>query len=112
MRFRAFHGVLPVEGVVGNEFSVAVTLSYHLATEAPVDDDIEGTVSYADVFEIVKEEMKTSSRLLEHVAWRIARSLVSLFPSIRSLRVRVEKVAPPIAGMEGPAAVSYCWTCD
>ena len=43
-------------------------------------DDVADTVSYADVYEAVKAEMKVPSKLLEHVGGRIVKRLFGDFP--------------------------------
>jgi dihydroneopterin aldolase len=97
MLFHARHGVLEQEGVTGNMFRVDVSFSAP-AEPATLSDDPADTVSYADVYEVIRREMAIPSRLLEHVAGRIFRSLSAAFPRISSLHVRVTKPAPPIAG--------------
>jgi dihydroneopterin aldolase len=68
-------------------------------------DRVEDTLSYADVYEEVKEVMKTPSQLLENVAYRIGRQLFKAFPDIESLEIKVAKINPPMATDGGEAAV-------
>jgi dihydroneopterin aldolase len=63
---------------------------------AAESDDLDGTVSYADVFEAVKSEMEVPSKLLEHVALRIARRLLTDFPLIEEVKIKLEKRNPPM----------------
>jgi dihydroneopterin aldolase len=48
------------------------------------------------VFEAVKSEMEVPSKLLEHVALRIARRLLTDFPLIEEVKIKLEKRNPPM----------------
>ena len=95
IHFFAYHGLLPQEAVVGNDFIVNLTLSVDI-TRAIQTDDVNDTVNYADVYQVVKAEMQQRSNLLEHVAGRIAHRLLHDFPSITSVDIQVEKLNPPM----------------
>lgn len=94
IKFHAHHGVLEQERRVGNDFEVTLQLQYpfHNATES---DDLADTINYAEVYDIVAAEMDVPSRLLEHVAGRIVRSLRTRFPLIEGGTVTVAKLTPP-----------------
>ena len=76
LRFYAHHGVLPQEQKVGNYFKVETTL-YTDFSRALVTDELTDTLNYAEVCQIISDEMAIPSRLLEHVAGRIINSLRS-----------------------------------
>src|SRR5690554_4282093 len=97
MKFRAFHGVLPHEGVIGGDFEVNLLIEADLS-QACESDDVRDTISYADVYDIVKAEMETPSKLLEHVAARIFKRISEQYMQISSLEVRVAKLHPPMNG--------------
>ena len=95
MQFYAFHGVLPQENLVGANYYMDLKLKTDF-THAAETDELEGTVSYADVHAAVKEEMAIPSKLLEHVCQRIARRLFQDFPTIETLDIRLSKENPPM----------------
>lgn len=95
MVFYAYHGVAPQETQVGNEFWVDLRMKTDFS-HAAATDELEGTVSYADVYEAVKEEMLVSSKLLEHVCKRITDHLFRDFPSIEEIEIRLSKRNPPM----------------
>ena len=97
MRFYAYHGVLPQETLIGNEFEVTVILEADISA-ACRSDDVKDTLNYADLFDLVKQEMQTPSQLLEHVAGRIYSRLTGDYPHITSLEVQVAKMYPPVNG--------------
>ncbi len=95
VRFYAYHGVMPQEKAVGADFLVSLRVGYDISG-AMESDDVADTVSYAEMFEIVKREMMIPSALLEHVAGRIARSMETAFPSITSIDLTITKANPPM----------------
>ena len=56
----------------------------------------ERHIRYADVYEAVKTEMDIPSKLLEHVAGRIIRSLFDKFPTIEGIELQLFKRTPPM----------------
>jgi dihydroneopterin aldolase len=88
---------LPHESVIGGDFEVNIAIDADL-TEACESDDVRDTISYADVYDIVKAEMETPSKLLEHVAARIFKRISEHYMQISALEVRVAKLHPPMKG--------------
>lgn len=104
VRLRAFHGVDPQETAVGGDFVVNLRVGYDFS-RAMATDDVSDTLSYADLYDIVKREMGVPSKLLEHVAGRIAAAVVEYCPAIRSVDLTVTKVNPPMGADCGGAGV-------
>ena len=95
IRIFAHHGVLPQERAVGAYF----TLNLRIQTDfsrALATDDLAGTISYADAFEVVKAEMAVPSQLLEHVAGRICQALFDRFPAAEAIHLELLKENPPM----------------
>ena len=92
----AYHGVLPQERVVGAQFYVSLEVETEVSDEAYLYDRLDGTVNYAALCETVKQEMYVPSLLLERVAKRIGDSILSRFPSVSCIHVRIEKENPPL----------------
>lgn len=95
LRFYAYHGVGAQEAIVGNEFTIDLRLKVDLATAAE-NDHLENTVSYADVLQTIKDEMKYPSKLLEHVAGRICNRLFQDFPLVDEIELKLLKRNPPM----------------
>ena len=91
----AHHGVLEQERVVGADFSLdlEVNIDFKKAVET---DNLTDTINYADIYEIVKGEMAVPSQLLEHAGGRIVKTLRQTFPDIKSIKLRLMKVNPPL----------------
>ncbi|MEE0423145.1 MAG: dihydroneopterin aldolase [Prevotella sp.] len=111
VRFHAFHGVLPQEGIVGNDYLVNLVVDYDFSS-AMKTDDLQGTLNYAEVYQKVREEMAVPSKLLEHVAGRIAHRLFSDFPEIQKLQLSITKVNPPMGADSDGAGVEVVLTND
>ena len=104
MKFHAYHGVLPQETRVGGEFVVNLSFSMsHLRSLQT--DNLADTISYAEVYELVKTEMEVPSQLLEHVAGRISAALKTHFPELSGLRLKISKKSPPLGGEVESASV-------
>ena len=104
MIFYAYHGVMEQERIVGNTYSVSIRLYLDLA-RAMESDNLEDTVNYAAVYEIIRKEMEIPSCLIEHVAGRILKSVKAHFPQVREISVRLSKNNPPIGASIREAAV-------
>ena len=98
MEFRAHHGCLEHEKVVGNDFVVDFRGDVDMAA-AMESDNLEDAVNYALIYNVVAREMVQPSDLLEHVAGRILKALEAEFPQLVSFSVRVSKKRPPVDGI-------------
>lgn len=105
LRFYAYHGVMEEERKNGNEFIVSLSI-YIPFDEGLREDNIESTISYSDLYEIVSEEMKIPHNLLEKVALSIKERVTHKFPEILKGNIKIEKVRPPIPGMLGTASIT------
>ena len=95
LRMRACHGVLPQERIVGGDFEVSLSVEYDI-TRAMATDDVADTLSYADLSELVRREMAVPSNLLEHVAGRIAKTIIERWPQVQSVSLSITKLNPPM----------------
>ncbi|MDR2816439.1 MAG: dihydroneopterin aldolase [Proteiniphilum sp.] len=105
MHFFAYHGVLEHETIHGNNFSVTLRFSADLS-KACISDDVGDTVDYAEVYDLVKEEMAKPSKLIENAAYRILRRVKDAFPEIDRIEVELAKMNPPVAGRMEYSAVT------
>ncbi len=97
IKIYAHHGCYAEEQVVGNNFTVDVTLKVD-ATKAAQTDNIADALNYVEVAQIVKEEMMQTSHLLENVVARICSRIASSFGAYGLIGgiVRVAKMNPPV----------------
>ena len=104
MKFHAFHGVMDEERILGGTF--LADISYTIDTDAVHTDDIKDTISYADIYDLIKNEMMKPSQLIEHVAGRIMKAIKDEFPQIQEITVKISKLNPPVNGEAGRATVT------
>ncbi len=97
MEFYAYHGCFKEEQIVGNRFLVNITIETDVTLPSQTDR-IQDALNYVKVYELVKAEMKQKSHLLEHITSRILDQLFEQFPFIKSARVKVSKMNPPMGG--------------
>lgn len=90
-----YHGVMPQERLVGAVFYVTLEAETEVSDVALSGDGLSGTVSYADIISAIRQEMTVPAALLEHLAYRMGRRLLSDFPRIVSLNIRIDKENPP-----------------
>lgn len=98
MEFKAYHGCLEQEKVRGNLFTVDFRGELDLSAAAE-SDNLNDTLNYGEIYEIVADEMSIPSELLENVAGRIVKAIEKRFPELVSFSVRVSKRRPPVDGV-------------
>ncbi len=103
----AKHGVLPEESVTGNQYRVNVRLRIDAAFFNEEKDELESTISYAEVFGILSSVMDCRVALLETVAVKFAKEVRMRWPNVKSGWIEIIKTVPPIPNMIGEAGVRY-----
>ncbi|MBQ2126169.1 MAG: dihydroneopterin aldolase [Bacteroidaceae bacterium] len=101
----AHHGVMQQEREIGAWFTIDIELEINDCT-CSQSDSIDGTVSYADVYAILRTEMQHPSNLLEHVCRRISEKIYNEFHQVTAIRITLCKDTPPMGGDRLKAAVT------
>ena len=94
VRVFAYHGHLPEEAILGGHFIVSVWVEAD-TSEVEKTDNLNHTVDYVRIIEIVKEQMAIRSNMIEHPAKRIVDAILPLH-KVQKVKVEVEKIQPPI----------------
>lgn len=98
IEFNANHGCFCEERIIGGKFLVSLCLSTDIS-KASVSDNINDALNYQTVYDIIKEEIKIPSNLLEHVSTRILDALYVEFGNqIITSKITVSKINPPLGG--------------
>lgn len=100
---RAYHGVLPHERKIGNEYRIDIVVGCEVS-QAIEQDNLEYTINYAELYELVRQEMSLPSALLEHVVGRILKGIEDRFPFSTDATVTITKLTPPIKGFDADGA--------
>lgn len=106
MDFFGCHGCLPEERKNGQHFLVDLVMDVDLKA-AGETDNLNATVNYAHVYELVQEIVEGEPKnLIEAVAEKIAQVVLKDFALVQKLRVTVHKPAAPIPGKFQDVAVT------
>jgi dihydroneopterin aldolase len=98
IRLTGRHGYYDHELQQPQPFEVDVELVLNLQP-AGVDDDLDQSVDYSKVYDIVRQIVEsTSFRLLEALAEAISHEVLSDFPRVDEVGVRVRKPAVQLGG--------------
>jgi dihydroneopterin aldolase len=96
IRLLGIHGVLAEERSRAQPFEVDVDLETDLS-EPGIRDALTSTVDYAEALRVVQVALgPPSAQLLEHLAARMASSLLEAFPTVSAVVVALRKVRPPV----------------
>ncbi|UYO00464.1 MAG: dihydroneopterin aldolase [Devosia sp.] len=103
--FYGYHGLFSEEAKLGQRFLIDLQCGVDLSAPARTDE-IGKTVSYADIYDVVKATFEGQrTKLIEALAQNIATALFAAFADIDWIIVRVRKPEAPIAMVRGEAAV-------
>ncbi len=105
LQFNSFHGIHEEEKILGNDYVVNIAVEFH--ENAEVINSIHETVNYAEIYKIIKLRMGIPTPLLETVIMEVGKSIHQKFPELRLINISIEKMHPPIEGIQGSAIVSW-----
>lgn len=103
MAFYGYHGLREEEKHLGQRFIVDAEVSGDFSKSATADSLDDG-FNYSQLFQLVKKIVEGRSfNLIEALALRLCEAIISEFPIIRQVTVRVKKPEAPLPGiLEGP----------
>lgn len=100
-----YHGLFEQERKDGQDFFVDLKLSVDLSVPAQTDA-IEDTVNYAEITDLVVQEITTNPvNLIEKLAARIAERVLNQHYKVQSVVVTVHKPQAPVAAQLKDIAV-------
>lgn len=95
----AYHGVFEEEGRLGQRFYISIEAFLDLAAAGRADD-LEQSVSYADIAARVQEVAVVNRfQIIEALAEAVAEDLFREFPRIGALEITVEKPSAAVAAI-------------
>ena len=100
----AHHGIYDEEKINGNTFEINLDVVYN--NKKSEFENIEHTISYEDLFTIVKSEMQTATPLLEKVCSEIINKIKSHHPAVKKIKITMYKLNAPIQDFKGKAGVT------
>ena len=100
-----FHGLFEHERTNGQDFYVDLSLSVDLS-QASKSDSIDDTVNYAEMTDLVVEEITSNPvSLIEKLAWRIGERVLIEHKKVSAVTVTVHKPQAPVAASVKDIAV-------
>lgn len=95
MEFHAFHGCMEHERNIGNTFLVTVKINID-TIQAGISDNLEDTLNYQLIYDVIRTQMEIRSNLIEHLARRIVDAVMEQFEQIKSIKLKLTKLNPPL----------------
>lgn len=103
--FYGYHGVLEAENILGQKFFVDVELGVSLK-KAGDSDDVEDTVHYGMVYDVVKNIVEGPPlNLIEAVAEKTIQEIFENFEKVETVKLEIRKPEAPVNGIYDHFAV-------
>lgn len=94
----SFHGYSQEERKIGGKYRIDLEVELDTAA-AEKSDNLEDTLNYERLFELVQTQMGQSSKLLEHLGRKLLDAIEQEFPEIDEMKLTIAKLHPPIPGI-------------
>ena len=106
LKFYVKHGVYSFEKEIRQCFMVDLKLNVELPIEQKIE--LQNTVDYTEVYNLVKQIIETQEDLLENLVLKILHAILRQYYSVSSCTCRIEKF--PQLGGQGSVAI--CLSLD
>jgi dihydroneopterin aldolase len=104
VKIEAFHGFHEGEEKTGNPYIINLDVSFE--EKSNITEDIQDTIDYVALFDIVKTRMQVPAKLLEKVCEGIIRRIWHQYPFVKEVTVSIYKLQAPIEHFQGTVGVS------
>lgn len=95
-RFYSYHGVLDYEKKYGNEFEADIIMECNI-DKLGDSDDLNKTVNYLEVYNLTEKYFRENKfNLIETLNQNICEGILSNFPLVNSVEVRIRKPKAPL----------------
>jgi dihydroneopterin aldolase len=105
----AYHGYYPEEQLTGSHFLVRISVEFIHRGDT---EELQQTVNYEVLNEILLKEMKQTQKLLETVVRNIIDQVAFRFPFIISAVVGIKKLSPAMEGEVGHSFVQLRYVAE
>ena len=110
LAFYGYHGVMMEENALGQRFRIDLELGLDMS-EAARTDDVASTISYAHIYDLVKEAFEERRfKLIEALGHHIMTRLFERFDKLDWIRIKVRKPEAPLPIVAGEAAIEMVRT--
>ncbi|HAI82888.1 MAG TPA: hypothetical protein DCL43_04405 [Chitinophagaceae bacterium] len=100
--FRSKQGVFEEELVLGNDIIANVSVSYLPQGEWPITN-INATLDYTALYQILNELLATPGALLETIVGKFAATTLDKWPQVQEVHIALKKNHPAISGWRSGA---------
>ena len=104
VKLRAFHGIYEGEKLTGSDYEVNVRVVYDEGDST--FDDLNNTINYVEILDIVKQRMRIPTGLLEKVADEIIREIKGQYPFTKEIILTIYKLDAPVENFQGKIGVT------
>jgi dihydroneopterin aldolase len=105
----AYHGYYPEEQLTGSHFSVSISVEF---IHRGGTEELQQTVNYEVLNEIILQEMKQSQKLLETVVRNMIDQVAARFPFLITAVVGIKKLSPAMEGEVGHSFVQLRYVAE
>jgi dihydroneopterin aldolase len=106
VRCYAYHGFYPEEQLTGGMFFVDAEVTFEANNDT---ENLDRTVNYEVLNEIIRFEMENTQKLLETVVKNILEQIIAKYSFLKTVKVGVKKMSPPMKGEIGHSFVSLSY---
>ena len=99
----AYHGVGDAERITGGRYLVNVRITYE--EKKSTFSDLNDTINYLTVFNLVRQRMAVPSTLLEQVAADIIQEIQQQFNIVNEIECSIYKIRAPIENLNGKVGI-------
>ncbi len=103
-RFFSPIGFYSEEQLLGNEFYVDVSVSFPFNN--PNSEQLDNTINYEELYQILVEIMAPRRELLESAAEDVLNKLLEKYANLQTISVSIRKQNPPFGGDTAQSVVS------
>lgn len=107
VRLFCHHGVFEEEKILGGEFEVDLSVGFEVKN-FPVTN-LDQTIDYTMLYQLVKDRMAIPTPLLETLATEITQEIQQRYTEVAKISVSIKKLYPPVNNFEGSLGVSFEW---
>lgn len=99
MTFYTYNGVLDEEKKLGQKIEIDISIDFPIESVVK-NDDLNTTISYVNVFNVVKKFVENNSfNLIESLANNLLNNLLNEFKKANLITLKVRKYSVPINGI-------------
>jgi len=98
-----FHGIHEEEKKIMNTFEVNLDVSY-MEKQAGFEH-ISDTISYTDLYALVKKRIETPKLLLEKICGEVIQAIKKQYPFVQEVSISIYKLQAPIQNFQGKVGV-------